>query len=420
MELAKRRRDAELMRLDLQSSVARERAKEAAFIGTNAVLAELDTAVKALLLATGASNPAADGSAASAVNKFLSLGEHPLVDHVDLRTLQLEVDEWCSADAYSQAALSSAEAEMSEEIAKSLLERVRLLQQALNKLSKISALPAGAFETSCSALLKLAESEKFTLQVEIDRLKSAINDLGHRLFVAEKRRCKAEKDLDSLLIGVEVAATAHSSGGHPPIVPSVALGAAPAPTEAQRPSLIPLLPDEVPGTTGSNADVDAKIVSMKQEIALLEEQLAESEKLKDLAERKLNSSMLVLHEDNTSGTEILEILKKEFVHHISSLQSEVISCIIFIERLINSIFLKIAMLRTQLDASHASLAAIEQISSQKIKDLSAMTNAELARLSAALIEAESKLIVAESESRGLQSIKLQVIQVLTYSPACLI
>lgn len=291
--------------------------------------------MRTLLSASGGvdAGSSTEGARDQTVEGFLSLGRHPLVESVDLRPLHMDVDDWSTPEAYSEAVIGKSAAEMSSEFRTLLSDRVLFLQNALEKLSVAAGIPMSAFNSSCASLLKSSESEKLTLQVELGRLKSSLQEVGQRLFESEKRRRKAERDLDttthSLIDKAEgrIDPLGDNDVSTPLNGPSQDVAAATSTTETL-PSNQSVGNHDVcdEGKLEISADMGRKLDAAQAEVDVLTKQLSEAESGRVEAENKLSEVLASEREEVPAGEteDILQAIKQKFTEKVALLQSEVL------------------------------------------------------------------------------------------------
>lgn len=283
----------------------------------------------------------------SSTAMFLSLGTHPLIDHVDLNALRFDVDEWCPAESYEHAAISKSVTSMSAEIRQLLSERASFLKRALERLAQAASIPDTSFESSCAQMLKATESQKITLETELARVKAALNDMGNRLFVAEKRRRKAERELDMNTTNPNGLPGLAGLGGSEKAQPRGETKegtAATAPNSVEDTAVTPgqVRASEVgcspvaAAASGMQVTKEAEaarvslieeVTTLKKEVEVLTKQLSETEIRKAAVESDLNAQLSIVPDDGKAEGEkysdIIQAIKSKFVDHIKFLQAEV-------------------------------------------------------------------------------------------------
>jgi chromosome segregation ATPase len=382
---------------------------------------QLDTCVRAIMGASaaaagvgaeeGASSQAAASaaSAASAVGPFLALGSHPLMDGAQLSaTTPFGVGEWCPAEAYEQAAGRQATAEMSAEIRELLSSRASYLTRALERLSTTSAaISPSLFESTCSSMLKSTESEKLSLQAELARVTASLGDMGRRLFTAEARRRKAEKELDSsahVLIPAETAAAAAAKAAPGAGVRAGETAAVVSPRAG--PGHVCSIVEYAAGNGAASRQdqsivastaigtLTSEISALRKEVDVLARQVAEAEGRRSVAERSLNAHLTAPPEaaggdSNDGDSSILLAMKHKFTEHILFLQAET------------------AALRARMEASQGALSAVGEGAAAQIESLSAAARGEVAKLTDVCAENDKQIAALEAENEGLRSLRLQ-------------
>lgn len=246
--------------------------------------------------------------------------------------MNFNIDEWCNSDAYGDAAIEACTVKVSADLRNALEKRVDFLLKGLEQIVNASA-KSIEIEINCSEMLKQMEAENFKLNAEVARLKMALKNLGNRLFVSEKNRRHAERELDLNIHQQTARSTGLSPKTPPAESPTVLMADAVALNGENHIISTANKVDSEFSTAGStvekNADVEEKLKFMSDQLTVLTRQLSESEDLRLVAEKSLKEHLQSSNGTASAGSSedvdaIMNLIKQKFISHISLLESEVV------------------------------------------------------------------------------------------------
>lgn len=347
--------------------------------------------LRALLGASGgAQHQSSTGGISSPLEAFLSLEGHP-IESVDLHITPLEIDEWSSQEAFEAALLKRSPVSPSDATVSVLRRNIESLQRGLaTLLNSVTSVDGKRFESSCAELLRQSEAERSRLELDIVRMKASLKEASKELFLAEKRRKIAEKELDRLAEGEA------SRQSQVAAATAVTLASAPSVASKDPTDAVAALPSKSSIPSGNMDEDEAKQNSEKIEmlgaqLSVLTKQLEQTDGLRTAAEKALSEYVARDRKDSENTT---TVLKGVYEAKIAALDHQLCSLV------------------NDLANSESLTASIESSAQQTIETLTTHTQAKIAELESSLDDSRKNLSIAQAESQNSVALKNQVTELL--------